>query len=115
MIPGVLFTVDVLLNVCFSASPTTLGVVNERPENAARVRESESEASVMATRSRKSPGPDGITGAMLKSAWKHLKQHLICLFNQCVREGCFPAIWKVAELVVILKSSDKVLTNPRSY
>lgn len=107
-------SVDVLMNAFFPASPIDLVVADVRLEETSRVRNSETEASVMATRSRKSPGPDGITGAMFKCAWKFLDQHIVCLFNQCVLEGHFPAVWKVAELVVLLKSRDKVMSNPKS-
>lgn len=66
-------------------------------------------------RSRRSPGLDGMTGEMCKSIWKAVPEHLGALYNKCVCEGYFPTEWKKARVVVLLKSPNKVKSNPRSY
>lgn len=71
--------------------------------------------SIAQVKSRKSPGMDGITGEMLKSIWKVIPEYLEALYGQCVREGYFPREWKIARVIVLLKSLDKDRSNPRSY
>ena len=75
----------------------------------------EVEEAVYRLRSRRSPGWDGMTGEMCKSIWRAIPEHLFCLFECCMREGVFPADWKVARVVVLLKSPDRVRSNPQSY
>ena len=76
---------------------------------------SEVEDSICRIRSRKSPGMDGMTGEMCKSIWKAIPEYLGAIFGRCVSEGYFPGAWKCARVVVLLKSPDRVRSNPRSY
>ena len=66
-------------------------------------------------RSRRSPGLDGLTGEMCKSIWKVIPDSLMAIYERCQKEGYFPTEWKVARVIVLLKSPDKVRSNPRSY
>ena len=76
---------------------------------------SEVEDSICRVRSRKSPGMDGMTGEMCKSIWKAIPEYLEAIFGKCISEGHFPGAWKCARVVVLLKSPDRVRSNPRSY
>ena len=66
-------------------------------------------------RSSGSPGMDGITGRMVKAMWKAIPDHVLTLMASCLRLGYFPEEWKAARVVVLLKSPDKVRSNPGSY
>lgn len=72
-------------------------------------------AGICQTRSRKSPGIDGMTGEMCKSIWKAIPEYMESVYRKCLSEGYFPRAWKVARVVVLLKSPDRVRSNPRSY
>lgn len=71
--------------------------------------------SVGRVRGRRSPGIDGMTGEMCKSIWKAIPEYLEAIFAECIGRGYFPDAWKIARVVVLLKSPDKVRSNPRSY
>ena len=107
---------DVLLGVFFPGaeavdySPLIREMID--PPNLERF---EIEDSIHRVRSRKSPGIDGMTGEMCKSIWKAIPEYLESIFGKCVSEGYFPGTWKSARVVVLLKSPDKVKSNPRSY
>lgn len=66
-------------------------------------------------RAKRSPGLDGITGEMVKAIWKVVPSFLVSLYADCISEGCFPNDWKVADVVILLKSPDKDRTSARSY
>lgn len=58
---------------------------------------------------------DGINGEMIRALWWAIPQHLMALYEQCLVEGYFQSEWKVGDVVVLLKSPDKIRSNPRSY
>jgi len=80
-----------------------------------RIEKSEIEYAFSRIRSKRSPGLDGFTGEMCKCIWKVIPEYLLALYNKCGSEGYFPSVWKEARVVVLLKSTDKVRSNPRSY
>lgn len=49
------------------------------------------------------PGPDGIKASLWKKVPNMMVDRLTECFNACLREGIFPAKWKVANLVLIPK------------
>ena len=62
----------------------------------------------------KSCGPDGITSRLLKECSKSLSVPLCTLFNKQLDSGCFPKVWKTANLVPVFKSDDReVVENYR--
>lgn len=75
----------------------------------------EVESSIRRIRGRKSPGMDGMTGQMYKSIWRVMPEYLLAVLSRCVEEGYFPRAWKCARVVVLLKSPERVRSNPRSY
>ncbi len=66
-------------------------------------------------RCKRSPGFDGLNGEMCKSMWKFIPEYLEAIYNKCVWEGYFPREWKRARVVPLLKSPDKIRSDPRSY
>ncbi|KAM8701632.1 hypothetical protein ACLKA7_005239, partial [Drosophila subpalustris] len=66
-------------------------------------------------KSRKSPGMDGFTGEMCKSVWNSIPEYMKELYERCVSEGYFPNEWKNAKVIVLLKSPDRIRSNPRSF
>lgn len=51
----------------------------------------------------KAPGPDGISGEMVKVMFKAIPEEMLNIFNLCLAEGCFPAEWKEADLILLPK------------
>ena len=69
------------------------------------------------TPSNKALGEDGITGKVLKTAWKtrFFKTRLFKLLQSCVKPGYHPNIWKNAIIMVIPKPYKPDYTKHRSY
>ncbi len=63
----------------------------------------------------KSPGLDGITTEMLRAIWKYASGYVKELLVACLREGKIPAEWKKANVVILLKSPDRVKSDAGSY
>ncbi|KAL4083919.1 hypothetical protein QTP88_029235 [Uroleucon formosanum] len=62
----------------------------------------------------KAPGPDGLTGKILRAVLKAHPNILLGLYNSCLRSGTFPAEWKTSR-VVLLKKGNKPDGVPSSY
>lgn len=62
----------------------------------------------------KAPGPDGLTGKILRAMHKAHPNVLLDLYNSCLRSGTFPAEWKTSR-VVLLKKLNKPDGVPSSY
>ena len=94
------------------------GVVNENMEvndEFVPFARDELKTAIMMLKSKKSPGIDGIVGEMGKKLWLAAPDYLEILFNKCLLECYFPNKWKIANVVILLKSTDKDRTNPGSY
>ena len=63
---------------------------------------------------KKAPGPDGITGDMLKHLGSSAKSAVLKIFNQSWTTGFVPPIRKEAEVVPIQKKA-KEKKDPNSY
>ena len=59
----------------------------------------------------KSWGADEITPRLLKECSKSLSIPLCTLFNKQLDSGCFPKVWKVANLVPVFKSDDREMAQ----
>lgn len=60
------------------------------------------------------PGPDGIQKRIWALASKELAEHIRRIFNNCLRRGIFPSIWKRAKLV-LLRKEGKDAGVPAAY
>lgn len=63
---------------------------------------------------KKAPGPDGVWGGVLSCSAACLMECWMSCFNTCLREGIFPASWKVARLV-LLKKKEGDATDAKIY
>ena len=60
---------------------------------------------------KKSPGPDGITGYLLKMSQDVIIPIFTDLFNKCMRDGVFPDVFKNAQITPLFKDGDETETN----
>ena len=65
-------------------------------------------------KSKKAPGPDGITGEMLKHLEACSRAVLLKIFNHSLMKGVVPAVWKEA-IIIPVPEKGKDKKNPRSY
>lgn len=65
--------------------------------------ESELRNAARALKNGKAPGPDGIPAEVLKIIADERPQLLLPMFNICLQEGIFPAVWKRQRLVLLSK------------
>ncbi|KAM8707458.1 hypothetical protein ACLKA7_011527 [Drosophila subpalustris] len=56
-----------------------------------------------ALKNNKSPGPDGVPTEVLKAIAAERPQVLLDMYNACLVEGKFPAVWKQQKLTLISK------------
>lgn len=63
---------------------------------------------------KKAPGLDGISNVVLKEAFKWKPQQFLALYNNCLRHGIFPSLFKQQRLVLVPKDG-KPLEDPSSY
>lgn len=54
-------------------------------------------------RTGKAPGPDGLSGEMVKALIEIAPNDCLMAFNSCIRDGRFPTSWKRADLRLIPK------------
>ena len=69
---------------------------------------------VTEVKTRKAPGPDGITGEMLKHLGACSRAVLLMIFNHSWMKRVVPAVWKEAVIMPVPKKG-KDKKNPRSY
>jgi Reverse transcriptase (RNA-dependent DNA polymerase) len=71
-------------------------------------------SAVQSLKRGKSPGIDGLTASFLKIAGFEAACYLDSLFNQIIREGVIPSVWKKALVIPIFKGGEKrILGNYR--
>lgn len=64
---------------------------------------------------KKDSGLDGLSGEMVRQAYRVIPDYFFVLFKSCFDTGQLPAAWKKAEVIVILKSENKLSSDPKSY
>ena len=64
---------------------------------------------------KKAPGRDGLTADIIKKAFQAHPEALINIFNDCLRTGTFPDIWKIQTVKLIPKPNKTELTDPSSF
>ncbi|GIY77433.1 hypothetical protein CDAR_489071 [Caerostris darwini] len=74
----------------------------------------EIERVVLNMKTNKAPGFDLIPGEIIKELFYSNKPWFVNIFNQLLKNGIFPAIWKLAKIVLIPKPG-KDLTSPAHY
>lgn len=66
------------------------------------------------SKTKKAPGPDGITTELFRAAMKGNMVTLLKTINKCLIDGIFPNIWKKSKLVLIEKPK-KTPSMPVTY
>jgi hypothetical protein len=66
----------------------------------------EIQRTIMMLKNKKSPGQDGILNKMIKGCMPHCLHIINSLFNQILKSGQFPNIWKVGLSVPIYKNGN---------
>jgi hypothetical protein len=49
---------------------------------------------IEAVNNKKAPGEDGMTSGIFQRAYKQFPNVINTLYNECLRQGCFPKRWK---------------------
>lgn len=52
---------------------------------------------------KKAPGPDKISGEVVRACFRAVPNSMLALYNRCLSERVFPSIWKTGRLVLIPK------------
>jgi hypothetical protein len=68
-----------------------------------------------ATANKSAPGTSGIGWSLLKKGWEATKDHLVEVFNTCLRLGHHPARWKEAKVVAIPKPDKLDYSPPKAH
>lgn len=77
--------------------------------------EAEVRKAILALKKNKAPGPDGLKAEILQNMADEITPELTRVYNECLRSGKFPNIWKQAEVVIIYKGGEKDPSQPKSY
>lgn len=75
----------------------------------------EVKTSIWRMSTRKSPGEDGISAAILRKSWPIVGNIITELFDDLLKHGYFPKLWRTADIVTILKVKDKKRDDPKSF
>jgi hypothetical protein len=64
-----------------------------------------------ALKCKKAPGDDGITSDIFQRAYKQFPNLINTLYNECLRQGCFPKRWKRFKVIPITKPGKEDTTE----
>lgn len=115
MTVGWVDTVRVMMNEFFSGSDTVYEYGGDSSVVGTEFEWNEIESAVKGMRMGKAPGLDGVTADMLLRVWYAIPVQMKLLYDECLVTSTFPSEWKRGEVVILLKSVDKVRTDVRSY
>ncbi|XP_044715323.1 endonuclease-reverse transcriptase domain-containing protein [Hirsutella rhossiliensis] len=96
-----------LLSTFFPPLPTMIEPEGERPQREAITMPDltlqEIEEKVMAAKSWKAPGEDGLPVIVWKKLWHVVKHRVWTLFDSSLREGVVPHQWRTAKIIPLKK------------
>ena len=64
---------------------------------------------------KKAPGYDELTVEIWIKPWPVVRQKVLDIMNRCLREGRFPAPWKIGLMKILYKGNEKDPQDPKSY
>jgi len=64
---------------------------------------------------KKAPGLDGITGGIYQRMFHMFPRIITTIYNQCLKRGCFPKRWKIAEVIPVTKPANENSLDPSKY
>ncbi|KAK2577563.1 hypothetical protein KPH14_012910, partial [Odynerus spinipes] len=110
-------SVRVLLDRFFPAPSMEMFCVNDgiTGVNGKQFEWGEIDDAVRSMKLRKASGMDGITAEMLRRIWTAIPEWMKSMYDMCLSSGCFPNEWKIARVIVLLKSPERVRSDPGSY
>jgi len=65
--------------------------------------------------SKKVTGENGTASEILQRAYRPFPKHIYTLYNQCLRQGCFPKLWKTVNVILITKPGNESTSDPSNY
>lgn len=77
--------------------------------------ELEIETALARLRARSSPGLDCITSIIIRKSWRTAGPIVRTIFNDILKEGVFPDVWKPGKMIILKKPGRNDLTNPKTY
>ena len=79
--------------------------------------EYEIESAITALPNKKAPGPDCVTGSIMKMAWGNnaFKKQYTILLRACIDLGYHPIAWRTGTVVVLRKPGKKDYSDPKAY
>lgn len=64
---------------------------------------------------RKATGMDGVSAEMFRVVWRAIPEWVKIMYDVCLSTNTFPSMWKTARVIVLLKSPERVRSDPSSY
>jgi len=64
---------------------------------------------------KKAPGLDGITGGIYHRMFNIFPRIITTIYNQCLKQGCFPKRWKIAKVIPVTKPAKENSIDPSKY
>lgn len=111
-------TLQYLLDTLIPSDPNEAGQIQEPRKVARDYQETsigEIKNAIWRMSTKKAPGEDGIDAAILRKAWNIISYPVTELFNDLLRHGYFPRIWRTADVVTILNGKEKPREDPKSF
>jgi hypothetical protein len=64
---------------------------------------------------KKAPGIDGFIGGIYQRMIQMFPRTTTTIYNQCLKQGCFPKKWKIAKVILITKPTKEKSLDPSKY
>ena len=82
-----------------------------------KLTEREIEEAIKTLPNGKAPGPDCVTGSILKMAWRNnaFKKQYTVLLRACIELGYHPTAWRTGTVVVLRKPGKEDYSDPKAY
>jgi hypothetical protein len=96
----------------------TIRTLTEQPIHTADDREftpDEIENAIDAINCKKAPGENGIIGDIFQRAYKQFPKFINTLYNECLRQGCFPKRWKMVKVIPITNPGKEEAKDPSKF
>jgi len=96
----------------------TIRTLTEQPIQTADNREftpDEIANTIDAINCKKAPVEDRITGDIFQRAYKQFQNLINTIYNECLRQGCFPKKWKRVKVTPITKPGKEDATDQSKF
>lgn len=79
------------------------------------ITQDEIKRAVFALKSDAAPGEDGLASDLIQLSFNYVVEHLLHIFNNCLKLGYFLVKWKIARIRIIRKANKECYRNTKSY